>query len=327
LDNALTLATAAGLALVTTDRNYKNSNVQSWNLNLQRELAPNLAFMIGYFGSKGTHLRIARNINQPINGEQPFQRLSLSSPELPGTALGNIVNLEGSANSSYNALWSTLTNRFSRGLQFSVSYTWSKSIDYNSLTSPANSVTVQNSYDVRNDRGLSDFDARHRLVLNAIYELPFRGNKFKEGWQVGAIVQSQTGNPVNLVISSGSINGIANTVRPDVVGSITNVGLVERWFDTSAFVALPRFGNLGRNVVIGPGFNNIDISLLKNTKVNERLRVQFRAECFDVLNKASFVQPGRVVGSANFGQIINTRFPTGDSGSSRQMQFVLKLMF
>jgi len=327
LDNAITLATAAGLVMVTVDHNYKNSNVQSWNLNVQREVAPNLALMIGYFGSKGTHLRIARNINQPLNGVRPFQNLSQASPELPGTPLGNIVYIEGSANSSYNALWSTLTKRFARGLQLNASYTWSKSIDYNSFSSPANAVTVQNSYDVRNDRGLSDFDAGHRLVLSSIYELPFKGNRMKEGWQIGAIVQLQTGNPVNIVTNSSTVNGIANTVRPDVVGPVNTVGLVERWFDPTSFVAVPRFGNLGRNVIIGPGFSNIDLSILKNTKINERVRLQFRAEFFDAFNKANFGQPGRIVGSASFGQVTNTRFPTGDSGSSRQMQLVFKLIF
>jgi hypothetical protein len=87
------------------------------------------------------------------------------------------------------------------------------------------------------------------------------------------------------------------------------------------------FGSLGRNVVIGPGFQNVDFSVLKNTKITENFRVQFRTEIFDLFNHANFGQPGRVVGSTTFGQITNTRFPTGDSGSSRQLQFALKLIF
>ncbi|HZI86090.1 MAG TPA: hypothetical protein VFD48_04615, partial [Pyrinomonadaceae bacterium] len=94
-----------------------------------------------------------------------------------------------------------------------------------------------------------------------------------------------------------------------------------------AFTPVARFGNLGRNVIIGPGFNNVDFSLLKNLKLKEQMRLQMRAEVFDLFNHASFGQPGRVVGSQNFGRISNTRFPTGDSGSSRQMQFVLKFLF
>lgn len=325
LDNAINLARPAGNALITVDHEYANAYVQSWNLNVQRELLPNLALMVGYFGSKGTHLRIARNINQPINGVRPFPRLSTSSPELPGASIGNITQVEASGNSSYNALWATATKRFSRGLQFSGSYTWSKSIDYNSLSSPPQTITVQDSYNLRNDRGLSDFDARHRIVISGIYELPFKGNQFKSGWQLATILQSQTGNPVNLITTNSTVNSVANTLRPDVVGPIEKIGTIEQWFSTAAFVPVSRFGNLGRNVVIGPGFNNVDFSIVKNTRLREDVTLQFRAEMFDVFNHPSFGQPGRVVGSETFGRIINTRFPTGDSGSSRQLQFAIKL--
>ena len=327
LDNAINLASAAGLAPVTVDPDFKNANVQSWNLNVQRELISNIAIMAGYFGSKGTHLRISRNINQPTNGVRPFPRLSISSPELPATQLGNIVQIEGTGNSNYNALWTSLDKRFSRGLQLNVSYTWSKSIDYNSTGSPAPTVTLQNSYDIRNDRGLSDFDARHRFVLSSIYELPFVGNRFVEGWQLGIVFQTQTGNPLNLVTSTSAINGVANTIRPDSTGPIELTRHVDRWFDTSELIAVPRFGNLGRNVVIGPCFGNVDLSLLKNIELHDKFRIQLRAEFFDLFNNVNFGQPGRVVGSSNFGQITNTRFPTGDSGSSRQVQFALKLAF
>jgi len=327
LNNAIDLARASGISLVTVDHNYENSYVQSWNLNIQREIVPDLAVMVGYFGSKGTHLRISRNINQPLNGVRPFPRLSVSSPVLPGAALGNITQVEGTSNSSYNALWATITHRFSRGLQFNASYTWSKSIDYNSLSSPPQVITVQNSYDLRNDRGLSDFDARHRAVVSGICDLPFKGNRIKDGWQVAAIVQLQSGNPVNIITTNSTVNAVANTIRPDVAGPVEIIGGVDRWFDRNAFTPVARFGNLGRNVIIGPGFSNVDFSVIKNIELDEDMRLQFRAEVFDLFNHASFGQPGRVVGSATFGQIVNTRFPTGDSGSSRQLQFALKFMF
>lgn len=330
LNNAIDLARASGISLVTVDHNFENSYVQSWNLNIQREIISGLAVMVGYFGSKGTHLRISRNINQPVNvsgGVRPFPQLSASSPVLPGASLGNITQVEGTGNSSYNGLWTTVSHRFSSGLQFNASYTWSKSIDYNSINAPPTLITVQNGYDIRNDRGLSDFDARHRFVVSGIYELPFKGNRIKEGWQLAAIVQVQSGNPVNIITTNTTVNGVANTLRPDVTGPVNIIGRVERWFDTTAFTPVARFGNLGRNVIIGPGFNNVDFSVLKNIKLDEKVSLQFRAEVFDLLNHANFGQPGRVVGSATFGQIINTRFPTGDSGSSRQLQFALKLMF
>lgn len=324
--NARNVAGAAGLAPNTVDPGFNNAYVQSWNLNIQRELGNDLGVTVGYFGTKGTHLRISRNLNQPINGVRPFARLSTSDPFLPNAVLNNIVQIESTGNSSYNALWLTANKRFGRGFQFNASYTLSKSIDYNSLNSQG--VVVQDSYNLRNSRGLSDFDARHRFVFSGLYELPFRGNRFVEGWQLSSIVQSQSGNPVNIVVNNAAFTGINNTVRPDVTGPIEILGTPNRWFDITPFVVpVGRFGNLGRNVVIGPGFNNTDFSVIKRTMLTETQLIEFRWEVFDLFNHANFGQPGRVVGTANFGQITNTRFPTGDSGSSRQMQFALKYKF
>jgi outer membrane receptor protein involved in Fe transport len=324
--NAKTVAAAAGLAPSNVDQDFHNAYVQSWNLNIQREVAKDLGVTIGYFGTKGTHLRISRNINQPINGVRPFVRLSPSDPFAPNALLNNITQIESTGNSSYNALWLTASKRLSRGFQFNASYTFSKSIDYNSLNSQG--VIVQNSYDLQDSRGLSDFDARHRFVFSGIYEAPFHGNQLVEGWQLGAIVQSQSGNPVNIVVNNATFTGVNNTVRPDVTGPIAILGTPNRWFDIAPFIVpVGRFGSLGRNVVIGPGFNNTDFSVIKRTKITENQLIEFRWEVFDVFNHANFGQPGRVVGTANFGQITNTRFATGDSGSSRQMQFALKYKF
>jgi Carboxypeptidase regulatory-like domain/TonB dependent receptor len=333
--NALAAAAAVGLAPASVDGPFENAYVQSWNLNVQYGITPTLGVSIGYFGSKGTHLRIQRNINQfRSDGTRPFPRLSASSPILirdslgnPAT-LGNILENGSAGNSSYNAMWLTANKRLSRGLQFNASYTFSKSIDYNSLNTQG--VVVQDSFNIQGSRGLSDFDARHRFVINWLYELPFKGNRLVEGWQFSSITQLQSGNPVNLVTNINSFTGVA-TLRPDLVGPITILEDPNRWFDTSSFVTpttpTTHFGSLGRNVVIGPGFQNVDFSVLKKTNITERLRTEFRAEIFDLFNHANFGQPGAVVGSATFGQITNTRFPTSDSGSSRQLQFALKLIF
>jgi len=205
-----------------------------------------------------------------------------------------------------------------------VSYTWSKSLDYNSFSTGG--IVGQDSYNLRGDRGLSDFDARYRFVISALYDLPFRGNRIVEGWQLAAIVQSQSGNPVNIVTSNSTVNGVANTLRPDVSAPSAIIGSVDRWFDISVFAAVPRFGSLGRNVVIGPGFNNTDFSVIKNTMLREKLHIQLRAEVFDVFNHANFGQPGNVVATPTFGRITSTRFPTGETGSSRQIQFAVKLI-
>jgi hypothetical protein len=265
-----------------------------------------------------------RNLNQPVNGVRPFPNLSVASPILPGVALGNVTQVESAGNSSYNALWLGATQRLWRGLQFNASYVWSKALDYNSFSTGG--IVGQNAYDLRGDRGLSDFDARHRFVISALYDLPFRGNQFVSGWQLALIVQSQSGNPVNIVTSDTAVNRVANTLRPDVNGPVTIFGEVERWFDPSAFTAVPRFGSLGRNVIIGPSFNNTDFSIIKNTQLRENLRLQFRAEIFDLFNHPNFGQPGNVVGTPAFGRITNTRFPTGETGSSRQIQFAIKLI-
>jgi hypothetical protein len=357
----------------SSDPNFDDAYVQSWNLNIQREVRPGLAVTAGYFGSKGTHLRLTRNLNQTFLNSalavvRPFSTLSASSPIAPGTTLLNFAFREGTGNSSYNALWVTASKRLSRGLQFNASYTWSKSIDYNSQSSQG--VTLQDSYNIRGDRGLSDFDARHRFVANALYELPFRKNKFVSGWQLSGIVQSQSGNPVTLLAgnagaiaggapaaNASSLTGLA-TLRPEVGAPITilrtaaTTGNGVQWFPNlvcdprpggscpaGAVAILPvsvingktiyHFGNFGRNVIIGPSFNNTDFSIIKRTKITEDKLIEFRWEVFDVFNHANFGQPGRVaqVGSTAFGVITSTRFPTGDSGSSRQMQFALKFKF
>jgi hypothetical protein len=279
----------------------------------------------GYFGSRGRDLRISRNLNQPIDGVRPFATLSLSSPIRPGAPLGNITQVESTGFSTYHALWLSVSRRLARGLQFDTSFTWSKSADTNSLNSSG--FAVQDSYDIPNQYGLSDFDARCRFVFSGIYQLPFDGHALTRGWQIAAIVQAQSGNPVNVVTSTSAVNGTPNTVRPDVTGPITIIGTREQWFDTSVFVAVDRFGNLGRNVVIGPGFRNTDVSVMKDVTVRGRWRLKFRADVFNLFNHVNLGPPGNVVGSPTFGRITRTRLPTGEAGSSRQMQFGISLTY
>jgi hypothetical protein len=262
-----------------------------------------------------------------VNGVRPFAALSDVSPILPGAPLGNITQVDSTGESSYRALWASLTQRPSRGLQFTGSYTWSKSLDYNSLSGPATAVTVQNSHDVADSWGLSDFDARHRAVISAVYDLPSGAHALLEGWRIAAMYQAQGGNPVNIVTSNSTLTGVANTVRPDVTGPVAIIGDVNRWFDPSAFVAVNGFGNLRRNSVIGPGFANLDLSIARTIRMTARVRALLQADVFNVLNHANWGQPGRIVGSPNFGVITNTRFPPGDSGSSRQVQLGVKILF
>ena len=323
--SAIETASPAGLAPATVDPGFRNAAMQSWNVNVQRQLAADLAVTIGYSGSHGSNLRLSRNLNQPVNGVRPYAAVSASSPIRPGALLGNITQVESSGFSDYSAAWVSVTKRLSRGLQFDGSYTWSKSLDTNSLNSSG--FAVQDGYDIARQYGLSDFDARHRFVLSATYAPPFTGHILTRGWQIAAVIQSQTGNPVNIVTSNSSLNGVPNSVRPDVTGPIRIIGAVDQWFDPSVFIAANHFGNLGRNVVIGPPFHNADLSLVRNVQPGPRLHLQFRADVFDVFNHPNFGQPGNIVGSPSFGRITRTRLPTGEAGSSRQIQLATRLSF
>jgi hypothetical protein len=315
----------AGLAPMTVDPEFKNAALQSWHANLQRQLAATLAATVGYMGSRGRNLRISRNINQPVSGVLPFPALSSTSPILPGSPLGIITQVESSGFSNYNAAWVSLTKRISRGLQFDASYTLSKSLDTNSLNSSG--FAVQNGYDIPGQYGLSDFDSRHRFVLSAIYSLPFTGTALTRDWQLAAVVQSQSGNPVNIVTGNSRLNGLPNTVRPDLIGPIRLIGTADQWFDPSAFVEVDRFGNLGRNTVIGPAFHNTDFSLIKRLQLGAPFDGQLRLDVFDLFNHPNFGPPGNVVGTPTFGKITRTRLPTGEAGSSRQIQLAIRLTF
>jgi hypothetical protein len=324
LSGTVSLTEPIGLAPTTVDPQLRNASLRSWNVNVQRQVGADLAVSVAYFASRGRDLRISRNLNQPVNGVRPYPRLSAASPIRPGAVLGNITQVESSGFSRYHAFSAAATKRLSRGLLFDTSYTWSKSLDTNSLNS--SNFNLQDGYDIPNQYGLSDFDARHRFVLSATYQLPFDGNAWTRDWQVAAIVQSQSGNPVNIVTSNANLNGVANTVRPDLVAPITIVGSVDQWFDAASFAAVPRFGNLGRNVVIGPAFHNTDLSVRKVLTLG-RHRLQLRADAFDVFNHRNLGPPGNVVGSPTFGKVSRTRLPTGEAGSSRQIQLVAKLSF
>ena len=350
LINAATVAGPTGLAPNTINSDFDNPYVQSWNLNIQRQLSNSMALTVAYVGSKGTHLRISRNLNQLELSSgalvRPFATLSPDSPIVPATCvsqpscnLGNITEIDSAGSSNYNGLWVTLEKRISHGFQFLASYQYSKSIDNNSLNSQG--IILQNSLNVTDNRGLSDFDVRNRFVISGFYQLPFHSNRFTSGWQLGLVTQIQSGNPLNVVTTVTQFTGTTGlgALRPDLIGHVSATGNPSEWFSNVGAFAIPctnpsdpttcHFGDLARNSLVGPGFSNTDFSVVKDTKLTERLNLQFRAEMFDVFNQANFGNPNLtfVPGSTNFGVIRSTRFPTGDFGSSRQIQFALKLQF
>jgi len=353
MQNAQAIAQASGLAPNTTNPGFLPGRMQTWNVNVEKEVGAT-GFMIGYFGSYGDRLRIPVNINQFVNGVRPYPRLSASSPISPGATLGNITEVQSTGWSHYKGLWLTANRRMSKGVQLSGSYTLSKSEDTNSYdgTGANANGSLQDSTNLADSYGPSDFDTRHRFSLNGTWELPFHGNRLADGWQLTGVVQLQSGNPVNIITTLNTLTGVAS-LRPDLVGDPAIVGSPTQWFATSvcdpriaapaagscsstSVFALPvsasgvlHMGNMPRNVIVGPAFSDVDLSLIKNVALMGASRLQFRVEVFNLFNAANFGQPGRTaaVGSTSFGVITNTRFPTGDSGSSRQIQFAAKILF
>ena len=348
--NAYTVALAAGsISPRGVAQNYKDAYVQQWNMGVEHQFGNNFKVTSRYVGSKGTDLNIAVNPNQLVNGVRPFPTLSASSPIDPGVGLGNITENESVGNSSYNALWATAEKRFARGLQFNVSYAWSKSIDDNSRNFQG--VVIQDSNNINGDRGLSDFDTRNRIVVSGIYELPFKGNRLKDGWQISLVEVTQSGNPLNFHTSDTAFTGNGN-LRPDVSGPVatgfspsTNGSALDiNYIQNPGVFIYPgnAFGTLGRNVIEGPGWSNLDLALTKNTRISERFRLQMRVDAFDSLNQTNFTNPVTTLPtpaggagtpfaattSSTFGVITaGTRFAPGDFGTSRQIQVSMKLIF
>jgi len=333
LGNAFALSSGS-VSPLSIAHNYKDAYYSEWNFNIQQEFAHNYGLMVGYFASKGTDLNVERNYNQITNGIRPYTALSASSPIDPGMPLSNIGVYESDGNSSYNALWVTLKKQFAKGLQFNTSYSLSKSIDDNSRN--VQGLVLQDSNNINGDRGLSDFDTRNRIVVSGVYTLPFKGSRLVEGWEISLIEQTQSGNPINFHTTNSSFTGSA-LLRPNVTGTVitgfepasngsaSSIGFIQ---NPGVFTAVNGFGNLGRNVIIGPGFSNLDFALVKNTRIREGLNFQIRADAFDLLNQTNFTQPVSTVGSSTLGLITGgTRFPAGDGGTSRQFQLAMKLVF
>ena len=339
-------AKASGIAIANVNRNFKNAYTQTYNFNVQHQLPAQTVFSVGYYGSKGTHLRVRTNQNQPINGvsaNRPYTALAANSPIRPGSpTLTNFSEANSIGYSNYNAMWVVLTKNMSHGLSFNMNYQWSKSMDINSLGSQGGYV-LQDSNNPASNYGLSDFDTRNHYAGNAIYALPFKGNRLVSGYQFSTIVQYQTGNPVNTTYNASSYTGVAGIIRPNIVGPIvtqkiqkpgaTNVSFLQ---STACTVVVPGcafqntltgLGNIQRNAVTGPAFADVDLSLEKDTKIYEGLNFKLRVDSFDLLNHPNFGQPTGNTAAASFGQITSTRFAISDGGSSRQLQISGKLVF
>jgi len=276
-------------------------------------------------------------------------------------AVGNSRIIASDSNSTYHSLQTDFTQRITHGLRSKVSYTFSKSIDETSIVisqhANGNSSAVENPFNFKTDRGLSAFDVRHNMVINFTYDLPFKTagvlNKLVSGWQLASILTFQGGTPFTALTSFSRSRDQARSVsdRPNLVpGAKANhvsgtsagcngvnagakLGTPDLYFDPCSF-ALPAagfYGNLGRDTVIGPGFEGTDVTLVKTTQITERWKADFRAEFFNIINRNNLSNPAptnSVFDSAGTGKVLGSAGRIqGTTSSSRQIQFGLKLLF
>jgi hypothetical protein len=318
-------------------QNLKTPYAQQYNLTVQHEFGGGWLAQVGYVGTTGTHLPNTLDLNQAvfipgqstpnnIEGRRPF-----------GPNFSSILAQSTAWTSNYNSLQASVQKKMSRGLTLLAAYTWSHAID--TLSTPQafrNSVGQQNgpvnNYDLSLDRGNAAFDATQRFVVSYLYELPeFSADngfvhKAINGWGVNGIVAFQSGTPFTILdptdtACTGNTNG-----RADLVGNphISNPSINE-YFNTAAFAPVGQcagYGTSGRNILRGPGVNNWDFAIVKNTRFGESMNVQFRSEFFNLWNHPGFVNPVSDITSPNFGQILQTRL-----NNERQIQMVLRFEF
>jgi hypothetical protein len=303
------------------------SSVQQWNLQVQRQLDANTALSVGYVGTHGDNLMTYYNLNRQAYNAAPGTR------RFPN--LGNVNVQDTLGESSYHSLQTQLERRLSRGVQLLAAYTWGHAID----DSPGAFDNVSTRVDFANfqlERGNSSLDVRHRFVLSSIYELPFgRGRRFGNdspavvdhvlgGWQLNGILTLQSGLPFDLVDPGNP------ETRPDLIGDPNIAGDPDRYFNRAAFARVPtngagvklRPGTAGRNILVGPGTRQLDMSIFKEFSITERIRTQFRTEVFNVTNTPQYSQPNADITSGDFGRIRSTRL-----GTNRQIQFALRVSF
>jgi hypothetical protein len=299
----------------------------------------------------------------PATYPSTFPGVLANAPVAPGTFyipagapkanadLANTWTWFSRGDSNYNALQVDINRRFSHGLSLRGAYTWSKALDdgdsLNGTTAGNAPGLVSNPFDLRSDYGLATYDVRHVAVINAVFLLPFgRGqavgnnlegwrNGMVSGWSVNSVVTLQGGFPFTPQLSyNPSNNGdTRNPVRPfanpDFSGPVI-LGKPGQWFDPNAFLAPPAnsgfYGNLGRDTLIGPGLATWDFSVLKETSLYEGLNVQFRAEIFNLLNRANFNTPSLITFTPS-GVSGTAGAIGGTSTTSRQVQFGLKLIW
>ena len=356
---SLVLENASSIALASHEQNPSLGYAQQWNLNMQYQLAPDWMLQVGYFAAKANHLSNKINANYveslaPGNiNERRIHKSIVVPTSIPGAAgppqgvlvspLGDILRTQYTGNSVFHSLQAKMEHEFSQGFTLLTSWIWSKGIgDLIGDNGPgqAPGSGFQNMGNLQAERGLLDIHLAHRFVLSAIWEMPFgRGRQFGTdihpaldtlfgGWSVGGILTLSTGRPYNVSVNGDPANH-SETNRADVIGDPDDVPggrSVAEFFNTAAFKANEpiTYGDLGRNVLLGPNFQNVDFSLMKRTTLfalaDQPWDLQFRWELFNAFNHANFGFPGGTLGNPTFGQLTS-------AAPARKMQFGLKLIF
>jgi hypothetical protein len=311
------------------DPNFRTSYYEQWTLGFQREFPANFVLDVSYEAKAGVHLQRTWNINQAV---PPVAVAALRDSRRPFQGFGTINWTDTGGSSIYHAGQMRVEKRFSHGLSLIAGYTYGKML-------AVGEATFQNVYNQKADRGPSTYDNRHRFQLSSLYELPFGDSRYFlsdapgfvdkliGGWEVAGIFLARSGQFFTPQWN-GDLGNVGNaSVRPNIVGDwrVKNP-TPDRWWNPAAFAApaAGTFGNAGVGILEGPGYSNIDFSIIKNTRFAEsRKNLQLRFEFFNALNHPHFDVPDNVVNGASFGRV----FTANQGQAGRDVQVGIKYIF
>jgi hypothetical protein len=325
--------------------------VIQYNFNIQRELGAGNILTVGYVGSEGVHLIqsvdmnpptiVSGTIYDPVFDAELTPAGSIQIPnggrENPNPLVGALSEKNATGHSHYNSLQASFNRRFSHGLQAQASYTYSKSIDDGSTTYGLEGPQqdLANPYNAAYDVGRSLFDRTHSFRASFVYALPLGDHLLLRGWQWSGIFTAVTGPPLD-ILDGPTMSGLTND-RPNLNPGYTPdpiLSKVNEWINPAAFSLEPvgTLGNLGRDTAVGPGLWSLDTAVMKDTRITEALRVQFRAEFFNIFNHTNFSPPpnlGVFILNPNGSASVNPTFGqlTSTATTSRQIQFAVKFLF
>ncbi|MBI2685756.1 MAG: carboxypeptidase regulatory-like domain-containing protein [Acidobacteria bacterium] len=329
----------APLFTIVLDKKFITPYTQNWSLTVDRELVNNLLLRVGYVGTKATHLKTEYDQNAPIYN--PNLTLAQNRANIDGRRpvkdFQTISRWMHGHNSVYHSLQISLDKRYSKGVTISTSYTWAKNLDYSSVNGFGGSRGINNPFNFFFSRGPSDLSRDHRFVNSFLWDLPALQKQspvvraVAGGWRLSGITSLQSGRPFSVGASNNPIAG-AGSARADLVGSGYPVldpnrskgEKINQYLDMARFAnpAPNNYGTLGRNVLWGPGFANIDASITKNWKLpflREAGLIEYRFEAFNVLNATHLGQPVTGLTNPNRGKILST------DGDPRILQMALKV--